>query len=254
MKRFYFCALFWILLNNSVFSQQDTSYVIQDTSYVVIDTVSKTKIDSLLNFAKTFIGLPYRYGGTTPAGFDCSGFVRYNFSQFGIHLNRTATEQYRHGIPISKHETKPGDLVFFREKRNNGTYYISHVGIVVSANHEDSTFRFIHSSRRGVIIDPNLMEYYQKRFYGLRRIVNFDENEPVILHENLTETHAPSNLDTIKNPPATPEPKATRHIVQKGDTLYSIAKRYGTSVKALCKLNKLKENSVLSIGQRIKLN
>ena len=69
---------------------------------------------------------------------------------------------------------KSGDLVFFREKNRNGTYRINHVGIIVSVNEENNTFRFIHSCYRGVLIDDSTMEYYLKRFYGIRRII---ENE-----------------------------------------------------------------------------
>ena len=259
MKRFHLCVvILGVILSYSVFSQQDTSYMdVTVVDEVIIDTVSKTKIDSLVNHAKTFIGLRYRYGGTTPAGFDCSGFVWYNFSQFGINLNRTANDQYRHGISVSKHETKPGDLVFFTRTRSNNSNRIDHVGIVVFANNEEGTFHFVHASRRGVVIDHSLMDYYKKRFHGLKRIVDFDEEEPVLLHETIIVTNQSSDSDTTTTQtetPVTPKPRATQHVVRKGDTLYSIARRYGTSVRMLCEINKFEENSILRIGQKIKLN
>jgi cell wall-associated NlpC family hydrolase len=74
--------------------------------------------------ASRYIGVPYRYGGTTPAGFDCSGFVLYVYSQLGIHLPRTAMAQYSATRQVSRSSAQRGDLVFFW---NGGT--VTHVGI-----------------------------------------------------------------------------------------------------------------------------
>lgn len=62
--------------------------------------------------AESYSGVPYVFGGTTPSGFDCSGYVRYVFAKSGITLPRSADEQYTVGKTISKHNLQPGDLVF----------------------------------------------------------------------------------------------------------------------------------------------
>jgi cell wall-associated NlpC family hydrolase len=68
---------------------------------------------TIIAIAARYVGTPYRYGGTTPAGFDCSGFVRYVFAQVGVSLPRTANEQMNASRRISRSEARPGDLVFF---------------------------------------------------------------------------------------------------------------------------------------------
>ena len=149
----------------------------EDSISPPVFTNAEGKIDSMISFAKNFMGLKYRYGNNTPAGFDCSGFTGYVFSQFGYKLGRSSSDQYKDGILVSKEDMKPGDLVFFQEKNHNGTYRINHVGMIVSVDTTDMTFHFIHSCRRGVLIDHSDMEYYQKRFYGIRRIVEEMEKE-----------------------------------------------------------------------------
>lgn len=79
---------------------------------------------SVIAIAARYIGVPYLYGGTTPAGWDCSGATRYIFRQVGVYLPRTANEQMNYATRISKSQAKPGDLVFFT---SGGRAY--HVGI-----------------------------------------------------------------------------------------------------------------------------
>ena len=154
--------------SNGVFAQEDS------LSYPNFQTVEE-KIDSLIAYSKEFIGLKYRYGNNTPEGFDCSGFTGYIYSQFGYKLGRSSSDQYKDGVLASSEDMKRGDLVFFHEKNRDGTYRINHVGIIVSVDTTEMTFRFIHSCRSGVIIDDSTMEYYQKRFCGIRRIIEEGE-------------------------------------------------------------------------------
>jgi len=163
-KLFYIFVLFLFFGHlNSVSAQADS---LPSSHFQSVEE----EIDSLIAYAKEFMGLKYRYGNNTPTGFDCSGFTGYIFSQFGYKLGRSAANQYNDGILVSKEEMKPGDLVFFQEKSR-----INHVGIIVSADTAAMTFRFIHSCRRGVLIDDSTMEYYQKRFYAIRRIIGIEE-------------------------------------------------------------------------------
>jgi len=113
--------------------------------------------------ARRHMGTPYRWGGETTRGFDCSGFVRYVFRHSeGIELPRTSREQAKFGAPVKRNELRPGDIISFA---TGGGGRVSHVGVYIGDN------KFIHSSSsRGVRIDA-LTGYYAKRFVNARRPV-----------------------------------------------------------------------------------
>ena len=114
--------------------------------------------------AKTFLGTPYAWGGTTKNGIDCSGLV-YNAFPRQYNLPRTAKAMSKQGKRTSLSKLKPGDLVFFKTGRK-----LTHVGIVVS-NHKDYP-EFIHSSTsKGVIISSLGEAYWQKNYRKARRII-----------------------------------------------------------------------------------
>ena len=117
---------------------------------------------SIVASSMDYIGVPYIFGGTSPYGFDCSGYVQYVFANAGISIPRTADVQYEFGTPISTTDLVAGDLVFF----TTYTYGASHVGIYVGDGN------FIHaSSSRGVTIDSLGSSYYSSRYIGARRIL-----------------------------------------------------------------------------------
>ncbi len=120
--------------------------------------------DGIVAKAAQYLGTPYRYGGSSPGGFDCSGFTSYIYSQFNISLNRTAAGQYGNGIAVSKANLIPGDLVFFACYSSS----INHVGIYTGNG------QIIHSSTpsSGGVIYSNLNSgYYANAYVGARRIV-----------------------------------------------------------------------------------
>ena len=116
---------------------------------------------------KTFLGVPYRLGGSTLKGIDCSAFVKKIYQIFSIDLPRTAREQLHFGKGVEKNELEEGDLVFFRTRRANGT----HVGIYIGNN------QFVHASslKREVKIDNLDTPYYNKRFLRGVRVKEFEK-------------------------------------------------------------------------------
>jgi len=113
----------------------------------------------IINTAKQYVGVPYRWGGTTPSGFDCSGFVGYVMNQHRIGLPRTSAQMYTVGKAVSS--PQPGDLVFF------STYApgASHAGIYVGNN------EFISStSSKGVKIESMSNPYWGPRYVGARSL------------------------------------------------------------------------------------
>lgn len=118
----------------------------------------------ILAEAQKYLGCPYRAGGSSPSGFDCSGFVYYVLKQVGLSPFRTPTEQYRQGISVTKGNLQTGDLVFFSS--NSGSS-ITHVGIY-SGNGQ-----FIHAPNSRYVISYSSLTsgYWANTYYGACRIV-----------------------------------------------------------------------------------
>lgn len=128
-----------------------------------------TSVDDLISYAKSFLGVPYVYGGSSAKGFDCSGYTMYIFKHFGISLPHSATSQLGYGIEVSRSELQPGDLVFFRDT-NYSTKAASHVGIYIG----NSQFIHASSSRSGkyVCIDSLNDSYHSSVFTVGRRVIS----------------------------------------------------------------------------------
>jgi peptidoglycan DL-endopeptidase LytE len=138
----------------------DTIYVGQKLS---IGTTTQTKEElnqssNVVDVAKKYIGTPYAWGGTSPSGFDCSGFIYYVFNQAGTKISRTNTGgYYNKSTAISN--PKPGDLVFFKNTYKAG---ISHMGIYLGNG------EFIHASDSGVEVSKLSNTYWSPKFAGYR--------------------------------------------------------------------------------------
>ena len=128
-------------------------------------------VDELLDYAKTFIGVPYRLGSSGPERFDCSGFTSYVFREFGYNLPHNSVMQFKESRPVeSFSELRKGDLVFFGARNNIRN--IGHVGIVVEVNLDRGMFNFIHASTsNGVEIQRSTSPYFMMRYMGAGRVL-----------------------------------------------------------------------------------
>ncbi len=152
--------------------KKDSLAIIEDTISISQDTLLQiaeiTKTDSIIDFAKTFIGTPYKYGSVAVSSFDCSGYISYVFTKFGLELPHCSSCMSSLGETISLDEVQKGDLLFFKG-RNSSSSKVGHVSLVVGVD-EDSIM-MIHASSRGVVVDDfNEMDYYQKRFVTAKRL------------------------------------------------------------------------------------
>lgn len=117
---------------------------------------------ALSGTALSLRGAPYRNGGSDPSGFDCSGFVKYVYGQYGVAMPREVREQFRIGKSVARDHLEPGDLVFFSTVAPGA----SHVGIVIGGD------QFVHApSERGAVRVESLgQSYWASRYIGARRV------------------------------------------------------------------------------------
>lgn len=128
------------------------------------DFAEMTTQDKLATFAKKLLNIPYKFGGNTILGIDCSAYVKKVYGFLGMDLPRTARAQFNEGQEIDKEELSIGDLVFFRTYAS----FPSHVGIYIGNN------LFIHASSKGKKVTINSLDtpYYLKRFIGAKRLIS----------------------------------------------------------------------------------
>lgn len=127
--------------------------------------------NDLVSTAKKYLGTPYKWGGTTTSGFDCSGYVQFVFAKNGVNLPRTTGQQMATGSAVSKSNLQVGDLVFF----NTSGKGVSHVGIFIGSNN------FIHASTsKGVMVSSiNDPYYWGSKYIGAKRVKNFSAGQVV---------------------------------------------------------------------------
>lgn len=283
--------------------------------------------DSIVSDARKFLGYPYQYGADGPHSFDCSGFARYIYSNYGFTLPRSSSEMAAQGRAVNTPDLQKGDLVLYGGRR--GKNVCGHVGIFIDwTDSTQSAFSFIHAARGGVRVTLSNEAYYAQRYMGARRFLPdfnpyhflsdstasypFDSvahitpdhldldsaDRRIVLFANgkwallsasgeLTIPADSASLEQVvlsptgdwttvarpvvavpdqpvrwvpsSNAASTPSAQAAPasetqfHTVRSGDTLYGIARRYGTSVKVLCRLNNIREESVLRVGQKLRV-
>lgn len=158
MKRIIILIVAVFFLLSMLPNATEASYTSATSSKIVSDS-------------KALIGTPYKWGGTTTSGFDCSGYMVYVFKKSGLSLPRTTTEQMKLGIAVSKSNLKAGDLVFF----NTSGKGVSHAGIYIGNNN------FIHaSSSKGVMISSiNDPYYWGSKYIGAKRVYDFSDHNVI---------------------------------------------------------------------------
>ncbi|WP_109830885.1 C40 family peptidase [Reichenbachiella versicolor] len=118
--------------------------------------------------AKAYIGTPYRYGGTTRKGIDCSALIQNSFSKAGYKVPRTSKEQSKYGKNVGWKKVKEGDLVFFKFKKKGKKW--NHSGLITKV--DGKNIRFIHASSSKGVVESNLMvDYYKDNVIGFRRVI-----------------------------------------------------------------------------------
>jgi hypothetical protein len=124
--------------------------------------VERTLGSEVVIRAISLLGAPYKFGGSGPTAFDCSGLVQFVYDEIGLDVPRTAAEQYRAVTPVKLADLEPGDLVFFKTHGKQ----VSHVGIYAGSN------RFVHAPQTGHPIELRDLDdkYYSRRFAGGGRL------------------------------------------------------------------------------------
>lgn len=175
--------LSFVIFSQAARSEHRLSHLVADdteyatTAFILLDNDIEPAVQqadvsgNLIDYARKFLGRPYRRGGKTPAGFDCSGFTSYIFRNFDISLGASSSAQFQQGHPVKTCDVRPGDLLFFsgRGARNN----VGHVGMAVEIE-SDGTIIFIHSATSGGIRYDRYPDggYYSRRYMGARRMID----------------------------------------------------------------------------------
>lgn len=178
-----FIVVFFVLFASTAFGQQPAvkdsipkPITAQDSIQAALSLISDStprqnnqQVDQIINYAKKFLGTPYRYAGATPSGFDCSGFINYVMGNFGFELTRTSYGLAEYGKTVKLADIRPGDLMFFKGSSTKSTR-VGHVALVIEVTPD--AIKFIHSSTsRGVVIDNfKTSKYYIPRYITTKRL------------------------------------------------------------------------------------
>ena len=169
MSKNIFFSLFISFFSSYIIAQASVDEVSEPADSIgILDELIDQKSDAIIKYAKQFMGVPYVWGGMSPSGFDCSGFINYVFRGFGFSLTRTSYGLAELGTTVSLKDLQPGDLMFFKA-RNLNSRQVGHVALVVDTT--DGIIQFIHAARTGIRIDTfNKHSYYVPRYIKSKRL------------------------------------------------------------------------------------
>ena len=169
MSKNIFFSLFISFFSSYIIAQASVDEVSEPVDSIgILDELIDQKSDAIIKYAKQFMGVPYVWGGMSPSGFDCSGFINYVFRGFGFSLTRTSYGLAELGTTVSLKDLQPGDLMFFKA-RNLNSRQVGHVALVVDTT--DGIIQFIHAARTGIRIDTfNNHSYYVPRYIKSKRL------------------------------------------------------------------------------------
>ncbi len=253
MKRIITITILVTLICVSCKSKSNIQASSKATSKATVEMAANrlTLQDSLINFGKNYLRTPYRYGGNTPRGFDCSGFTSHVYRNFGYDLDRSSRDQAKQFPTIKKNDLQTGDLVFFEGRSHNGN--VGHVGIVTQTK-PNGEFDFIHASvQRGVTISSSNEAYYASRYLRAGRVIT---NTSTTFTRAATAAPSKEKSPSFGNSVSSSAPTAKNitdavyHTVAKGDNISSISKKYDVPISTIQHLNNLSSKRVKR-GQRL---
>ncbi|KAF9658681.1 C40 family peptidase [Tenacibaculum sp. ZH5_bin.1] len=177
-KILFICIVSFLMISCGSSKNVSTTYrtrtkkvtkVKKNTQLATTKSSSKVTVaDKIVWTAVTYKGVPYRFGGMTKRGMDCSGLIFTSFKQRNMPIARTSHQMYLQGENISLREVQRGDLLFFKTSRKRGK--VNHVGLVTSVDNGD--IRFIHSTTsRGVIVTSLHENYWKRAFIKAKRVL-----------------------------------------------------------------------------------
>ncbi|ACL76003.1 C40 family peptidase [Ruminiclostridium cellulolyticum] len=154
-----------IMASNSLTEDMITNIDIRNTPISESMDYESYVIRMVVDYAKEFVGVRYVYGGTSPKGFDCSGFIGYVYKNFGIELSRSAQSMYSNGKKVSRDALKAGDILFFDASSRNRAGAIDHVGIYLGGDN------FIHASSSKGSVRIQKLSQYKALYIGAKRVI-----------------------------------------------------------------------------------
>ncbi len=172
---------------DSIAKEEELEEFISMFTFDDVGSTNVKQVDDIIAYAKKFIGTPYHFGGTTPSGFDCSGFIYYVMGNFGVPVTRTSYGLAEFGETVMLSAIRPGDLMFFKGRNVNSTG-VGHVALCIEST--NNVIKFIHaSSSKGITIDTfNASKYYVPRFIKAKRLdYGEDEVEDLMIDDSMKE-------------------------------------------------------------------
>tara|TARA_B100000900_G_C20435093_1_gene656634 strand:- start:425 stop:859 length:435 start_codon:yes stop_codon:yes gene_type:complete len=127
----------------------------------------QNKITLATKHAKSFIGTPYKYGGNSKNGIDCSSLIQQSYAKIGIKMPRTAQEQAKMGNKKLEGRVRPGDIVYFKFKQKREKWW--HTGMITYVDQEK--IKFVHASSSRGVVEDTYNDYYKKHTKYFRRVI-----------------------------------------------------------------------------------